>query len=291
MAQRSHKTATYSKTAAILADVLDSINSGCYDSGDDYILFGRYSVYDLIGDLTEINQEPETDRQALQELASDVAIHSGRELAAVRTSLGPAPKLSTRGAKALSREGRDRLVVALKKAISRAKSAPSRPQPAEAILDHLDAAYSNELVQKLEKVVQRAYLLNPHDVDASKVNDPGFRAAFEEAHRCFLYGFNRACAVMCRALIESGLKDRFDPAGKVEAKLQRRESLFKKLLEIAKLDKPLAEQAETVWTCGCFAAHNNPKFVKEYESQGKLPDVLCWTRAILAALYPKDGRA
>src|SRR5579859_6303553 len=154
-AQRLHKTQTYSKRASILADVLDWINSGYYDAGDDYILFGRESIYDLVDDLTQREQEHNTDRRALQELVSDIKIHSGRDFAAERTSLGSAPKLSgLRGARDLSPAARQHLVAWLQEQISRSKSKSTSAQP-QSIEDALDATYANEVVQKLEKIVRR----------------------------------------------------------------------------------------------------------------------------------------
>ncbi len=37
---------------------------------------------------------------------------------------------------------------------------------------------------------------------------------FEEAHQCYLYGFNIACAVLCRSILESAFIERFDPPEK-----------------------------------------------------------------------------
>ncbi|HEV2378294.1 MAG TPA: hypothetical protein VG206_00705 [Terriglobia bacterium] len=153
----------------------------------------------------------------------------------------------------------------------------------------LDAQFSHEIIKKLEKIVERAALLDPHEVSRDQIHHPSFRGCFQEAHRCYLYGFSRASAVMCRALTESALKDRFDAAGEIEAKLQPRQSLFNTLLKSARLADPLPEHAKEIWRCGGFAAHNDPKFGKEYESQGKLADIMCWTRGVLAALYPTDA--
>lgn len=94
---------------------------------------------------------------------------------------------------------------------------------------------------------------------------------------------------MCRALLESALKERFDPFHKIENRLPKGHSLFKKLIEVAKLDDPLPERAERIKECGDWAAHSDSRFEKECESRSGVEDNLDWTRTILAALYPKDG--
>lgn len=132
-------------------------------------------------------------------------------------------------------------------------------------------------------------LLNPHEVDASRIRNTQLKVCFEEAHRCYLYGFNRACAVMCRALLEAALKEKYYPDHKIENNLTKGQSLFKDLLERAKLKEPLSRQAEHIKRCGDWAAHNDPEFEKKCESQSAIRNNLIWTRAILAALYPVSG--
>jgi hypothetical protein len=162
------------------------------------------------------------------------------------------------------------------------------PSPAERVED-LDAHYSSELVGKLDKIVERATLLNPHDVDASQIHSPNTRAYFHEAHRCYLYGFNAACAVMCRAILESALKERVDPDHMIEMYLPKGQSLFRVLLEKSGLERALKDGAEQVKKDGDYAAHNYLKFQKECQGQGKLYENLVITRSTLAALYPQPA--
>jgi hypothetical protein len=42
---------------------------------------------------------------------------------------------------------------------------------------------------------------------------------WEEAHRCYLYGFPVACAVLCRAMLESALVQLIDPDGRIDQDL------------------------------------------------------------------------
>lgn len=284
--QQPRRTPTFSKRATILAAVLDWINSGCYETGDDYILFGRESAYDLIDDLTRRDQEPNPDRQALQELVSDVMIHSGRSLAASRTSLDAAPMLSElRGVETLSPEARQQLIEFFQNQLTRAKSVriPGRP---EATSESLDANYAKEVVQGLEDIVRRATLLDPHSVRSEAIGDPDVRMYFVEAHRCFLYGFLAACAVMCRALLEREFNDRvkLDSAELARCREQKK-SEFRCRVEKSGLSDSLQAAALRVRAIGNIAAHKYSEFQDLPEDE--IAEALSLTLDVLAALYPE----
>ena len=161
------------------------------------------------------------------------------------------------------------------------------PSPAERD-DDLDALYSSELIGKLDRIVDRAASLDPHKVDVGQVQDPGTRAYFQEAHRCYLYGFNAACAVMCRAILESALKEKVDPDGMVERNLPKDASLFYALLEKSRLEDALQQGAKQVKKAGDAAAHGYDKFQREYQGKGKIEEGLAVTRDVLAKLYPQS---
>jgi hypothetical protein len=75
---------------------------------------------------------------------------------------------------------------------------------------------------------------------------------------------------MCRALVESPLKARFDADRRIENRLPPGNSLFRKLLEVSKLDDPLKEWADPESRKAAIgAARANPKFEKECENQGR----------------------
>jgi hypothetical protein len=263
---------------------LDWINFESYQVGDDYILFGRDNIYDLIDELTQTGQDEKTGRKAIHELVSDFKTHLGRVLASQRTSLGPAPKPKPRSAEALPPQEHQKWVALLAK-ISRPTPSRTTSRPSN---DVLDAAYANEVVQKLEKIVQRASLLDPHEVASEEIGDSSIRAYFCEAHRCYLYGFNVACAVLCRAVLEAALKAKFYADHSIESSLSSNQSLFKKLSK--RLGSESSDAAGTVKDCGDWAIHDFRRFQRECEGRGKLAENLLATRLILSTLYPRGTK-
>lgn len=75
----------------------------------------------------------------------------------------------------------------------------------------LDARYAQEIVEKLRKIITRIGQLENMPILATP--DRSVQLAFEEAHRCYLYGFHKACAVLCRATVESSLREALKAAG------------------------------------------------------------------------------
>ena len=185
----------FSKRARILKRVLDWVNQDRFQDLDSWMLFGNRWVYTVTdsegGEEKEVlceGNKPEDEQvhQALGDLRS-----YDREVKRCKTDVTESrpPKPVVRGLEdpADIEPGPD----------WRATEEPSLTKTAEG----LDAFYASQLIGKLEKVVERATSLDPHKVDASQIHDSNIRAYFEEAHRCYLYGFSLACAVMCRAIV------------------------------------------------------------------------------------------
>lgn len=63
--------------------------------------------------------------------------------------------------------------------------------------DYLDAAFAMELFGKLSKIVERSGAL---DEMVLNIASEDVKRYFEETHRCYLFGFPIASAVLCRAL-------------------------------------------------------------------------------------------
>jgi hypothetical protein len=287
----------FSKRAGILKRVVDWVNQGRYDDKGSWMLFGSRvlaTVTDSGGEREELWERNKPEHERAFQLSGDLQIFGGKVLDARRTSLSPRPpKVVLRGLEDPEEmePGPD-------------WRAMEEPCPAKTAED-LDAHYSSELIGKLDKIVERATSLDPHKVDASQIHDPEIRAYFEEAHRCYLYGFNGACAVMCRAILESALKAKFDPDGSIEwelykAKVDSRrsidtrspkeeKSLFRVLLEKSGLDEALKDGAERAKKGGDLAIHDYETFQKEYQSKGKVAEGLDTTRAVLANLYPQPN--
>ena len=145
----------------------------------------------------------------------------------------------------------------------------------------LEQRYLAEMLGKLEKVIARAYRLQKLDLD--KIPRRDVRTYFEEAHRCYLYGFNVACAVMCRAILESALKETIDPNEELRPK-ERGESHMVNMINKAKLSGPLREWAIEVKKAGDWAIHNLDAFERNYPPE-QLESILCKARKVVESLY------
>jgi hypothetical protein len=280
---RSERT----KRADLLLRALDCINANDYDDRRDYIIFGKGldEIMDEAGiPEREIRDNP--DRTPMRELASDLKTQSGREHATRRTSLAKArqPK-KFRGLDNLSGEG-------LRSLMEYAR----RPQRHEVpgaqesrTLDELDAHYARELLAKLPKIVGRASRLEALDLSA-KVPDE-VRGYFAEAHRCYLYGFPIACAVLCRAILASALEREIDPTGRIKKKLPLKESYFERLVKEAEGRNILTDDrpgwALKVRDAGNEAIHGLGKFMEHWD--GKLEEILLNTRKVLIDLFERKG--
>jgi len=118
------------------------------------------------------------------------------------------------------------------------------------------------------------------------VPDKELRRYFEEAHHCYLYGLDVACAVLCRAILDSALERTCDPWHLIERNVPRQE-YFKRLLEEAERGGLLTDdRPESAWKvrhAGNDAIHEFPRF--EILWQHKLGEILEDTRKVLLDLY------
>ncbi|MBZ5562237.1 MAG: DUF4145 domain-containing protein [Acidobacteriia bacterium] len=161
--------------------------------------------------------------------------------------------------------------------------------PAEHDIDGLDSHYCEEVLDTLELIVSRASALEA--VRTESIPNTKVRRCFEEAMRCYLYGFNMACAAMCRALLEAALKEVIDPDGRlrpVKDAKGRGASYFLTLVDNArwsgKLSNELTGSAKQVKEAGDAAVHDAAKFAIEYPAK-KVESLLDRTRQILSELY------
>jgi len=222
-----------SKRAGMLKRVLQHLNNGNYDEENGYIVLGASSVRDMIMDLTD---PPRARRgRGLEErvgkLVSDSKVHDGRVQSTRRTSLDKPPEFKTNALGNLLPEERRALHDLLEKALQEKSASPGQQrQPSESEMeDAIDAAFAEEVVGKLPKLVERATSLDELNLRAVP-ND--IKQYFHEAHRCYLYGFHVACAVLCRAILESAHKATTDPRGLIERSLPKNASYFKELIKM-----------------------------------------------------------
>jgi hypothetical protein len=296
-----------SNRADILKRVLSHINNGDYDEQNGYILFGASSVWDMMMDLTD----PPGERQdhsledSAKSLASDSKVHDGRVQITRRTSLGPPPKFTTNALDKLSPQKQAAFHNLLEKA-SRERSTgagQSRTPSDSETADKLDAAFAEEVLGKLPKIVCRASELDELDPTDIRREIPrkDVKKYFEEAHRCYLYGFPVACAVLCRALLESALEEVVDPDHRIDRLLEReakvsgrpKQSYIGRLIDeaankhILTDDRP--ESAIEVRNAGNDAIHKYAEFEKRLQDPLRgIAYIVYSTRKILIDLY-SDG--
>lgn len=170
----------WSRRAGILARVLDWVNQEEFEDHDSWMLFGGMRSEQLPDELNPARSDfvlsQETTTPAIEKLLralGRLAVEGGRVLDSRRTSLaGSRPAGDVRQdwiSDVFQQSGLDDL-----------QDIP------EADMDHraelLDAKFSDEIIGKLEKIVQRAALLDPHDVDSAQIRSKNVRGSFEQAH-------------------------------------------------------------------------------------------------------------
>jgi hypothetical protein len=293
-----------SNRAEILKLVLSHVNNGNYDFEGRYSVLGTPSVWDMIIDLTEPGSERENHslEGAVEEFASDAKVHAGRVQASSRTSLDKSPKFKTSALQNLLPEEAHALHALLEKALQE-KSAGTEQQRAPSdsdVADALEAAFAEEVLGKLPKIVSRASELDklePSDI-RREIPRKDVKKYFQEAHRCYLYGFPVACAVLCRALLESALEEVVDPDRRIdrlleiEAKNSRRpkQSYIGRLIDEAAKKHILTDDrprcATEVRDAGNEAIHEYELFEKRLQDPLRgIADIVDSTRKILIDLY------
>jgi len=50
-----------------------------------------------------------------------------------------------------------------------------------------------------------------NSADIQRIPKPSVQRYFDEAHRCYFFGLNRACITLCRAILEAALKELLGP--------------------------------------------------------------------------------
>lgn len=274
-----------SKRAEILKQLLPHIATDNYDEYEGYIIFGASSVFDMIDDIAAQFSKREDDSRvkAVRELVSDLTQHRGRTGVARRISLHQPPRF-----KATSKQSR-LLLEALKQHLGPVETESIPGSNGE---DAIDAALTEEVLGKLPKMVDRTLSLD--DVRLDGVLRKDVKCYFYEAHRCYLYGFPVACAVLCRATLEFALRTVCDPTDKIRKAVDRKkvelkkdisyfEELIKEAETIGRLTNSHRECAFAVRDAGNAAIHDFPKFEQRWLNG--LNKIVDSTRWVLLDLY------
>ena len=169
----------------------------------------------------------------MSEFVSNLKLDRGHEAATARTSIGAVkPSDSSKRIAKLSRPATELILNALKDRLEQSTSERTLERKPQSDLDLLDSHYADEVLTKLEEIVRRASHLNPLE-KTTTIPSASVEKYFEEAHRCFLYGFPVATAVLCRAMLESRLLELrrvLDPSGQVKKESEQSGQSYLKAL-------------------------------------------------------------
>jgi hypothetical protein len=169
---------------------------------------------------------------------------------------------------------------ALGQALGPIAAGQSSPTPeVKSDLDALDRYYSEEILEKLEGIISRASALERMGLEI--VPNRRVQFLFEEAHRCYLYGFHLACAVFCRAILEGALKEVADPQSETNQSIH---DMVAVATEKHILTDVLSRCAREVAKAGNRAIHDPEMFERDYSPE-KIADILTNTRKVLEGLY------
>ena len=198
------------KLISILTRILDWVRSEDYEDYGEYMVFGTPGEFPDEADarLSEIDKAS----KALGQYVSRVRINR-------RTALNEDLDLdSFLGSAGLSDAGRQYVGMVLSGRSPKEVKLPKRGREDPTTTNDIEQHFANELVKKLPKIVERATSLDEiGDEEIDKGLVPSHvKMYWGEAHRCYLYGFHVACAVLCRAILESVLVDIIDPDGRID---------------------------------------------------------------------------
>jgi len=212
--------------------------------------------------------------------------HVARTAAIQRTSLSSPPTVDSLADEfkklmdELTPEAREALGQAFVPIAAGEGSASSEAAPeTTSQLDALDRFYSDEVLEKLDGIISRAAALDR--VGLEIVPNRRVQFLFEEAHRCYLYGFHLACAVFCRAILEGALKEVADPRSETNQSIH---DMVAVALERGILSGDRPRYAREVAKAGNRAIHDPEMFDRDYSSE-KVEEILTNTRKVLEELY------
>jgi hypothetical protein len=216
----------------------------------------------------------EKDRQALGEMVRELKRLFGHGLSAEKVSVTPnwqmerIQRLWQNCLESLAPETRNSLGSVLEMADLGA-------------VESLDSRYSHVL-EVLQKIIARVGTLDK--LPPLTTPNRSVRLAFEEAHQCYLYGFPRACAALCRTTLEAALREALRT---VREKNITDETDFCKLLGFQSAKNLLGELhgfAHEVRIAGNYAVHHADTFEDRYPPD-KLQEIVGKARMLIEHLY------
>lgn len=285
------------KLISILTRVLDWVRAEDYEDCGEYMVFGTPGEFPDGADA--LSREIDKASKALGEYVSRVRTNR-------RTTLIEDPDLeSFLGRAGLSDAGRQYVGMVLSGRAAKEVKLPKRGSENPTTISDIEWHFAGELVKRLPKIVERAASLDEiGDEEIDKGLVPGtVNRYFGEAHRCYLYGFPVACAVLCRGLLEYALKEVMDPDRRIDRLLEDearksgkpKPSYIGRLVDEAEKKHILADDrpkcAKEVRDAGNEASH--PDRYKNFEERMRDPFrgityIVDSTRKILIDLYSES---
>src|SRR5579863_4867425 len=266
-----------SKRAQLLREILRNIDDGNYEKAGDAWSFG----IGLGASGGQVNQ----DEAVFQKMRRLVYDHVARTVALQRTSLSSPPTVDSLASEfkklmdELTPETRATLGQAFGPiAAGQASAGPVAPA-GKGQLDALDRYYSEQILEKLDGIVSRASALDR--IGLQILPNKRVQVLFDEAHRCYLYGFHLACAVFCRAILEGALKEVADPQSETNQSIH---DMIAVAVEKRLLTDVRPRCAREVAKAGNRAIHDPELFERDYSPE-KVEEILINTRKVLEALY------
>jgi len=290
MAASANAIDNRSRRSRILRRVLEYVNAGAWWAEKNGLLvFGkRESVEACMASAAPAEQISNGAIREAQAIRSKIIASRGRRAAAKRVTIGKLPPESTKAEVeqwllGLAPAQREEVTKYILESLSTSRIDPETGAAIKRDEDNLDAALAADMLDQLDRSVSAT---REYRVLRIKHSSPWVQQYFEEAHRCYLYGFEVACAVLCRGLLEAVLIDLVDPTYRLSRTNGSQPSHLSCMIEAAKgkfLDEQGVEAASLIRDCGNSAIHDLKKFREEYVPRmGKIVDA---TRQILGALY------
>lgn len=280
-----------SNRARIFRKVLEFINSGDWEEGDGFLIFGS-DAYDRHLGIEPANGEDSSDfDEFLRALASQIKKVGGANSIAKRISLSPSEYDLidvdlTSFFNSLGAERKARLARIIS---SVANEMVRYPKPETASLrdtsDEIDATLAAEAIDQLESSYRRLLTLDEMSKPATPFDGSEY---FEEAHRCDLAGRKIAAAVLCRALLEAALSNSTDRSGWLKSQTTTHQrSYIGAMLTQAKclglIDGSRVAHGIEVKDAGDAAIHDLLEF--RHKFSGRMPEIIDHTRMILDDLF------
>jgi hypothetical protein len=264
-----------SRRAKFLKEMLDAFDGEDYNKMGNLVNDVFVNFWPIRWSLDGNAQLSEADEEAVKELSKGFKRLLGRERSSARLSV--------------TSQSLDNDIVELWKSTLEKLSPEGKRAFMDVLefidlghLESLDARYAQEVVEILRKIVIRMGKLD--ELPPLTTPNRSVQLAFEEAHRCYLYGFRTACAALCRATVEFSLREALEAVGHTYLV---DETSFCSILQVPKAKALLGDLhgfADEIRRAGNDSVHDASNFEKQYPAD-KVRDLVLKTRKIVEHLY------